>query len=99
MDAIMIYVSTCMSQSGERNFNVWIPNSSNFESNSIAASRDSAVGIAARYELDGREFGFRVPVGLIVFSSPRRPHRLYGSHSLPSSRYWRPFPEGKAAGT
>jgi hypothetical protein len=36
-------------------------------------SRDSAVGIATGYGLDGRGFGVRFPVRLRIFSSPRRP--------------------------
>jgi hypothetical protein len=57
-------------------------------------SRDSAVGIATAYELDDRGVGVRVPVELRIFSSPRRPDRLWGPSSLLSNGY----PEGKAAG-
>jgi hypothetical protein len=41
-------------------------------------SRDSAVGIAIGYGLDDRGFGVRVTVGSRIFSSPRRPDRLWG---------------------
>jgi hypothetical protein len=41
-------------------------------------SRDSAVGIASGYELDGRGVGVRVPVGSRMFSSSRRPDRFWG---------------------
>jgi hypothetical protein len=37
-------------------------------------SRDSAVGRATGYGLDGRVIGVRVMVGARMFSSPRRPH-------------------------
>jgi hypothetical protein len=52
-------------------------------------SRDSAVGIATGYRLDG---GVRVPVGIRFFSSPRRPERLCS----PPNRGL--FPRGKVAG-
>jgi hypothetical protein len=39
-------------------------------------SRDSVVGIASSYGLDGRGVGVRVPVGSRIFSSPNRPDRL-----------------------
>jgi hypothetical protein len=41
-------------------------------------SRDSVVGIATGYGLDDRGVEFRVPVGSRIFSSPRRPDRLWG---------------------
>jgi hypothetical protein len=41
-------------------------------------SRDSVVGIATGSELDDRWVGVRVPVGSRIFSSPRRPDRLWG---------------------
>jgi hypothetical protein len=41
-------------------------------------SRGSAVGIATGYGLDDRGVGVRVPVGSRIFSSPRRPDRLWG---------------------
>jgi hypothetical protein len=40
--------------------------------------RDSAVGIATGYSLDDRGVGDEVPVGSRIFSSPRRPDRLWG---------------------
>jgi hypothetical protein len=40
-----------------------------------AGSRDSVVGIATAYGLDGRGVGVRVPVGSRIFSSPLRPDR------------------------
>jgi hypothetical protein len=39
----------------------------------MLGSRDSAVGIAAGYGLDGREIGLRVPVGSRISSYSRRP--------------------------
>jgi hypothetical protein len=41
-------------------------------------SRYRAVGIATGYRLDDLEVGVRVPVGSRIFSSPRRPDRLWG---------------------
>jgi hypothetical protein len=38
--------------------------------------RDSAVGIATGYGLDGRGFGVRVPVGAGIFSYSFLPDRL-----------------------
>jgi hypothetical protein len=61
-------------------------------------SRDSAVGMATGYGLDYRGVGVRVPVGARIFSSPRRPDRLWGPPSLLSNRYWQLFPRGKSAG-
>jgi hypothetical protein len=60
-------------------------------------SRDSAVGIATGYGLNDRGFGVRVPIGSRVFSSPRRPDRLWGSPNLLSNGYLGRFPRGKAA--
>jgi hypothetical protein len=53
----------------------------------ITVNRDSAVGIATDYRLDDRGFGFRVPVGSRIFSSPRRPDRLWGLPNLLSNGY------------
>jgi hypothetical protein len=55
-------------------------------------SRDSAVGIATDYKLKNREVGVRVPVRSKVFSSPRRPDRLWGSPSLLCNGYRVLFP-------
>jgi hypothetical protein len=46
-------------------------------------SRDNVVGIATSYGFDDRGVRVRVPVVSRIFSSPRRPDRLSGSH--PSS--------------
>jgi hypothetical protein len=61
--------------------------------------RQHSVGVAAGYELDDRGFRIRVPIGSRIFSSPRRPHLLWGPPSLLFSGYRSSFPEGKAAGT
>jgi hypothetical protein len=53
----------------------------------VTWSRDSAVGIATRYGLDGRGFGVRVTVGSRIFFSPRRPDRPWGPASLLTNRY------------
>jgi hypothetical protein len=50
-------------------------------------SRDSSVGIATGYGMDDRGVGVRVPVGLRIFYSLRRPDRLWGSPKLLSNRY------------
>jgi hypothetical protein len=50
-------------------------------------SRDSVVGIATGYGLDERGVGVRVPVGSRIFSSPRRPDRLWGPPSFLSNGY------------
>jgi hypothetical protein len=60
-------------------------------------SRDSSVGIATGYGLDGRRVGVRVPVGPRIFSSPHRPDRLWGPPSLLPNGYRRFFPLRKAA--
>jgi hypothetical protein len=43
----------------------------------VIRSRDSAEGIATVYGLDDRGVGVRVPVGSRIFSSLRRPDRLW----------------------
>jgi hypothetical protein len=50
-------------------------------------SRDSAVGIPTGYGLDNREVGVPVLVGSRIFSSPCRPDRFRGPHSLLSNGY------------
>jgi hypothetical protein len=49
----------------------------------METSRDTVVGIATGYGLDDRGVGVRVPVGSRIFSSPRRPDRLWGSTQPP----------------
>jgi hypothetical protein len=48
----------------------------------IVRSRDGAVGIATGYGLDDQGVGVRVPVGSRIFSSPRRPERIWGPPNL-----------------
>jgi hypothetical protein len=55
-------------------------------------SRDSLVVTATGYGLDGRGVGVRVPVGSRIFSSPRRPDRLWGPPNLLCKAYWGFFP-------
>ena len=50
-------------------------------------SRDSVVGIATGYGMDDRGVGVRVPVESRIFSSPRRPDRLWGPPNLLSNGY------------
>jgi hypothetical protein len=54
-------------------------------------SRDSAVGIATGYGLDDRGVGVRVLAGSRIFSSSRRPDRLWGPPILLSHGYRRLF--------
>jgi hypothetical protein len=61
-------------------------------------SRESVVGIATGYGLDDRGVGVRVPVFSRIFSSSRRPDRLWGQPNLLSNGYRRFFLGGKAAG-
>jgi hypothetical protein len=48
----------------------------------LLRSRDSVVGIATGYGLDDGGVGVRVPVGSSIFSSPRRPERLWSPTNL-----------------
>jgi hypothetical protein len=48
----------------------------------FAAVPSRAVGIATGYGLDDRRVEVRVPVGSRIFSSPRRPDRLWDPPSL-----------------
>jgi hypothetical protein len=67
---------------------------------SEARSRDSVVGIANGYGLEDRGAGVQVLLGSRIFSSPRRPNRLWGPPNLLSNGYRGPLsPGGKAAGT
>jgi hypothetical protein len=45
-------------------------------------SRDSVVGITTSYGMTDRRVGVRVPVGSRIFTSLRRPDRLWGPPSL-----------------
>jgi hypothetical protein len=65
---------------------------------SLSGSRDSSVGIATGYRLDGRGVAVRVPVGAKFVSSSRRPDWFWRPLSLLSNRYWGCFRGGKAAG-
>jgi hypothetical protein len=59
-------------------------------------SRDSSVGIATDYGLDGRTVGVRVPVGSRIFSSPRRPDRFWGHITSYLMGIGGSFPRGDA---
>jgi hypothetical protein len=59
----------------------------------LIGNRDGAVGIATGYGLDDRGVGIWIPVESIIFSSLRRPDRLWGLMGTGSS-----FLEVKVAG-
>jgi hypothetical protein len=54
--------------------------------------------ISTGYGLDDRGVGVRAPVESRIFSSPRRPDRLWGTSNLVSNGYRGLFPRGKADG-
>jgi hypothetical protein len=58
----------------------------------------SAVGITTGYWLDGRGVGVGVSVEARIFSTPRRPDRIWNPPSLVSNGYRELFPWVKAAG-
>jgi hypothetical protein len=60
--------------------------------NLVSRSRDSSVGIATCYGLDGR--GWTPGKGEKLFSTPRRPDRFWGSTRVLSDDYRRLFPRG-----
>jgi hypothetical protein len=55
---------------------------------------ERGAGIATGYGLDDRVVGVRVPVWARIFSSPRRPDRLWGPPSLLSNGYRVLLPRG-----
>jgi hypothetical protein len=60
--------------------------------------QDNVVGIVTAYGLDDRGVGVWVPVGSNIFSSPRRPDRLWGPPNLYPMGNGNSLPGGKAAG-
>jgi hypothetical protein len=78
--------------------NTLTPHSFTIHFNIILLSRDSVVGIATAYGLDDRGVGVRIPVGARIFSSSRRPDRLWSPPDLLPNGYPGLFPRGKAAG-
>jgi hypothetical protein len=59
----------------------------NDESTFHLFGKDSSVGIATGYGLDGRGVRVRVRVGERFFSSPRRPDRFWGPPSILANGY------------
>jgi hypothetical protein len=59
----------------------------NLTDSNLYESLDNSVSIATGYGLDGRRVSVRVPLGSAIFSSPRRPDRLWGPPSLFSNGY------------
>jgi hypothetical protein len=57
-------------------------------------SRDSTVGVATGYRLDGQGLGVRVPVGARFFFSLCHPDWFWGPPSLLSNGYQGLFPLG-----
>jgi hypothetical protein len=55
-------------------------------------SRHRVVIIATGYRLDDRGIGVRIPVESRIFSSPRRPDRLWGPPSILPNGYRKFFP-------
>jgi hypothetical protein len=83
----------------DEEYKLWSSPLCNFlQPSTISRSRDSVVDIATGYGLEDRGVRVRIPVGSRIFSSPRRPDRLWGPPSLLSNGYGGPFPRGKAAG-
>jgi hypothetical protein len=60
----------------------------------LLGSRSIVVGLATSYGLDDWVAGFRVPVELRIFCSPRRPNRLWSPPNLLSDGYRGLFPRG-----
>jgi hypothetical protein len=60
----------------------------------LGRSRDSVADITTGYFLDDGGVGVRVPIGLRIFSSQRRPDRIKGPSNLLSNGSWGLFPPG-----
>jgi hypothetical protein len=63
----------------------------------LPRSQDSVVGIATGYGLDDWGIGVWEPVGSRIFSSPRRPDRLWGPFNFLSNEYQEFLPTSNAA--
>jgi hypothetical protein len=72
----------------------WFDDPSNAVFSKHSESRGSAVGIATGYGLYDWVVGVRVSVGSRIFSSPRRPDRLWGPPSLLIQRVLGALPPG-----